>query len=54
MGGVALPSNVALSDALMVVFRSDGVIVYASDAYCRVIGKERHGDPRQLPTMPDP
>jgi PAS domain S-box-containing protein len=41
MGDFDLPSNVAVSDTVMIVARSDGAIVHVTDAYCEMVGKER-------------
>ena len=39
MADVSLPSSIALSDAVMIVARTDGVIVHVTDGYCRMVGR---------------
>ena len=36
-----LPADIAVSDAPVVVMRADGSILYASEAYCRLVGTHR-------------
>lgn len=36
-----LPADIAVSDAPVVVMRADGSILYASEAYCRLVGSTR-------------